>query len=205
MEEGSGGEHNNNDAQNGAVWLLDSDAPHGTQGHRERGIGPFPEKGGGDEMVEGLLSKVVPSTREPGSGRSPGPSATHQAHGSDHGSAAIAHAAPHDSSVSCYQAPHGEHDRHHDLPAGYLQPHLRTPASMGMLRDIDGPHGSAGHRTPASEGHAQAVTSCRASPASIGRLLLVRLLNSSNTCYMNASAIRCQPYAGGGHPQVWPA
>ena len=164
---------------------------------------PFPEKGGGDEMVEGRpleLPKVVPCTREPGSGRSTGPSTTHQASGSDRGSAAIAHAAPHDTSVSCYQAPHGEHDRRYDLPAGYLQPHLRTPASVGMLRDNDGPHGSAGHRTPASEGHAQAVTGCRASPASIGRLLLIRLLNSSNTCYMNAS-VRAWLYAV-SHMQV---
>ena len=82
-----------------------------------------------------------------------------------------------------------------------------------MLRDNDGPHGSAGHRTPASEGHAQAVTGCRASPASIGRLLLIRLLNSSNTCYMNAS-IRAWLYAVshmqaadilkyGQHEQAW--
>ena len=89
----------NNDAQNSAVWLLDSDAPDGALGHRERGIGPFAEKSGGDETLELLVS----CTREPGSGRSPGPSAAHQTHGSDHGSAAIAHAAPHDTSVSCYQ------------------------------------------------------------------------------------------------------
>ena len=190
VEESPGGEHNNHYTQNSTVWLLDSDASCGTQGHRERGTCPFPEKSGGDEMAEGWpleLSKVVPCTREPGGGRSPGPSATHQAYRGDHGSAAVAHAAPHDTSVSCHQAPHGEHDRHCDLPAGYLQPHLRTPASMGMPRGIDRPHGSAGHRAPASEGHAQTVTGCRASPTSIGRLLLIRLLNSSNTCYMNAS------------------
>ena len=203
VEESSRGEHNNHDAQNSAVWLLDPDASCGTQGHRERGICPFPEKSGGDEMVEGWplkLSKVVPRTREPGGGRSPGPSATHQAYRGDHGSAAVAHAAPHDTSVSCHQAPHGEHDRHCDLPAGYLQPHLRTSASMGMPRDIDRPHGSAGHRTPASEGPAQTVTGCRASPTSIGRLLLIRLLNSSNTCYMNAS-IRAWLFAV-SHTQV---
>ena len=135
VEEGPGGEHHNYYTQNSAVWLFDSDASCGTQGHRERGTCPFPEKSGGDEMAEGWpleLSKVVPCTREPGGGRSQGPSATHQVYRGDHGSAAVDHAAPHDTSVSCHQARHGEHDRHCDLPAGYFQPHLRTPASMGM-------------------------------------------------------------------------
>ena len=33
----------------------------------------------------------------------------------------------------------------------------------------------------------QAVAGCRACPTSTGRILLIRLLNSSNTCYINAS------------------
>ena len=77
------GKHHNHYTQNSAVWLFDSDASCGTQGHRERGARPFPEKSGGDEMAEGWpleLSKVVPCTREPGGGRSQGPSATHQAY-----------------------------------------------------------------------------------------------------------------------------
>ena len=167
-------------------------------------------------MAEGWpleLSKVVPCTREPGGGRCQGPSATHQAHRGDPGGAAIDHAAPHDTSISCHPAPHGEHDRYCNLPAGHLQPHLRTPASMGVPRGIDGSHGPAGHRTPASERHAQTVAGCRASPTSIGRLLLIRLLNSSNTCYMNAS-IRAWLFAVshmqvadilkyGQHEQAW--
>ena len=143
---------------------------------------------------------MVPCIREPGCGRSTDPYAAHQAHGSAHGSAAITHAAPHDTSVSCDQAPHGEHDRRHGLPTGYLQSYLRAPASVGMLRGDDGSNGAAGHWAPTSERHAQAVTGCRASPASIGRLLLIRLLNSSNTCYMNAS-IRAWLYAV-SHTQV---
>ena len=92
VEEGPGGEHHNHYTQNSAVWLFDSDASCGAQGHRERGARPFPEKSGGDEMAEGWpleLSKVVPCTREPGGGRSQGPSATHQAYRGDHGSAAV--------------------------------------------------------------------------------------------------------------------
>ena len=69
-----------------------------------------------------------------------------------------------------------------------------------MPRGDDGSHGAAGHWAPTPERHAQTVTGCRASPASIGRLLLIRLLNSSNTCYMNAS-IRAWLYAV-SHTQV---
>ena len=51
----------------------------------------------------------------------------------------------------------------------------------------NGPLGVADHRPPAPSRHTQAISGCRASAASTGRILLVRLLNSSNTCYMNAS------------------
>ena len=41
--------------------------------------------------------------------------------------------------------------------------------------------------TSAPTGHTQAVAGCHACPTSTGRILLIRLLNSSNTCYINAS------------------
>ena len=141
-------------------------------------------------MAEGrplVLPKVVPGSREPGGGRDKATATAHQAAGSSDGCAAACHAAPHDTSIPCNQAPHEQHDRSHHLPARYLQPHDRTSESVGVSRDPDGTDGTASHWTPTPQRLAQTITSCRACPTSISRLLLIRLLNSSNTCYINAS------------------
>ena len=107
--------------------------------------------------------------------------AAHQAAGSAAGRATARHAAPHDTSIPCNQAPHGQHDRSHHLPTRCLQPHGRTSDSMGVSRDNDGPDGTASHWTPTPP---RLPRLCN---KHFSRLLLIRLLNSSNTCYINAS------------------
>ena len=58
---------------------------------------------------------------------------------------------------------------------------------MGVPRDNDGPICPADHWHATPARHTQAVTSSGASAESLSRNLLIRLLNSSNTCYINAS------------------
>ena len=149
------------------------------------------------KMAEGralVLSKVVPSTREPGSGRDQVSAAAHQAAGSTVECATADNAALHDTSIPRNQAPHGQHDRNHHLSTRCLQPHRRTSESVGVPGDNDGPDGVTSHWPSAPTRLAQAITGCRACATSISRLLLIKLLNSSNTCYINAS-VRAWLYA----------
>ena len=120
--------------------------------------------------------------------------AAHQVAGSTVECATADNAALHDTSIPCNQAPHGQHDRNHHLPTRCFQPHRRTSESVGVPRDNDGPYGITSHWTSAPTRLAQAVTGCRACATSSSRLLLIRLLNSSNTCYINAS-VRAWLYA----------
>ena len=68
-----------------------------------------------------------------------------------------------------------------------FQPHQWPRAGMGVPRDNDGPICPADHWHATPERHTQAVTSSGARAESPSRNLLIRLLNSSNTCYINAS------------------
>ena len=68
-----------------------------------------------------------------------------------------------------------------------IQPHHWPRASMGVLGDHDGHICPADHWHATPARHTQAVTSSGASAESLSRNLLIRLLNSSNTCYINAS------------------
>ena len=150
-----------------------------------------------------MLPKVVPSTREPGSGRDQVSAAAHQAAGSIVECATADNAALHDTSIPRNQAPHGQHDRNHHLPTRCCQPHRRTSESVGVPGDNDGPDGVTSHWTSAPTRLAQAITSCRACATSISRLLLIKLLNSSNTCYINAHIQVADILKHGTQEQAW--
>ena len=96
-------------------------------------------------------------------------------------------AALHDPPISCHEAPGRHHDRHHDVPAGHLEPHQATPDGLGVHGGTTRPLSPTDHRPTAPPRHSQAITGCRPCPSSISRILLIRLLNSSNTCCINAS------------------
>ena len=59
--------------------------------------------------------------------------------------------------------------------------------TVGMHGGPNGPLGVADHRPPAPSGHTQAISGCRACAASTGRILVVGLLNGSNTRHSTAS------------------
>ena len=171
----SGGGNHHNSAAHLAAWVSHPNAAHGAEGYLGRNPDPIPEKGRGNEMAAGC-------------GRDQEPAATRQADGSTVGSAAADNAALHDSPFSRNQAPYGQNDRDHHLPARCVQPNLRAPQAVGVPGSNDGPDGASSHRTSTQTRFSQAVTGCRACATSIGRMLLIKLLNSSNTCYINASA-----------------
>ena len=187
MEESSGGGHHHNGAAHLVAWVSHPDAAHGAEGHRRRNDDPVPKEGGGDEMAEGrtmVLPEMAPCTREPGRGRDKGPAEARQADGDNAGSAAPDHAALHGPPFPRDQAP----DRDHHVPARCVQQNPWAPKGMGVPGNDDRPDSSSSHRTTAQTRFSQAVTGCGACATSIGRLLLIKLLNSSNTCYINASA-----------------
>ena len=134
-----------------------------------------------------VLSEVVVGFWEPSGGRLTSPSTSRQSHGSPTACPTSDYATLHDTSLPCYQAVGQQHDWRHDLSARCIQPHQWPRAGMGVPRYNDGPICPADHWHATPEGHTQAVTSSGARAESLGRNLLIRLLNSSNTCYINAS------------------
>ena len=190
MEEVSGGGNNDQYTPHHSVRLSDHDAARKPERHRRSDADTLPEEGRGQQMATGrplVLPEVVAGVGEPGGRRGEAPASTREASGSTTTPSTHHHAALHDTQIPRHTPPSRHHDRGHGFPAGHLQSHEGPPNSMGDTGGIDRPVGHAGHRPPTKEGHAQAVTGCRACPTGAGRILLIRLLNSSNTCYLNAS------------------
>ena len=134
-----------------------------------------------------MLSEVVPGPWEPSGGRHTSPSSSWQTHGGPTACPTSDYATLHDTSLSCFQAVSRQHDWNHDLSARCIQPHQWPRAGLGAPRGNDGPISPADHWHATPERHTQAVTSSGARAESLSRNLLIRLLNSSNTCYINAS------------------
>ena len=109
-------------------------------------------------------------------------------------------AAPHGPPISCHQTADRQHDGGNNLPARHLESNQGPPHGLGVHGGPDGSISTTDHRASAPPGYTQAVAGCRACPTSTGRILLIRLLNSSNTCYINAS-VRAWLFAV-SHPQV---
>ena len=105
----------------------------------------------------------------------------------DHPGAKVGEISPHDPPLSCHQTTGRQHDGGNNLPARHLESNQGPHHGLGVHGGPDGSISTTDHRASAPPGHTQAVAGCRACPTSTGRILLIRLLNSSNTCYINAS------------------
>ena len=75
-----------------------------------------------------------------------------------------------------------------------FQLHQGTPDGLGVHGSSTRPLSPTDHRPTAPPRHSQAIAGCHPCPSSTSRILMIRLLNSSNTCYINAS-VRAWLYA----------
>ena len=130
-----------------------------------------------------VLPEVVPGTGEPGDRRGQAPTSACEASGSPATGTSHNPVALHDPPLSYHQTAGGQHDGGNHLPARHIESDKGPQHGLGVSGGPDGSICTTDHRTSAPTRHAQAVTGCRACPTSTGRILLIRLLNSSNTCY----------------------
>ena len=185
---GRGSDHNR--PSHYTVRMPNPNAAHGPEGHRRRSAHAIPDQSRGDEVAQGrqlVLPEVVPGTGEPSDRRRQAPTSACKASGGPATGTSHNPAALHDPPLSCHQTTGGQHDGGDHLPARHIESDKGPQHGLGVLGGPDGSVCAADHRTSAPTGHTQAVAGCHACPTSTGRILLIRLLNSSNTCYINAS------------------